>query len=128
MACDLISAREYELVKLVFGAIGTANVVDDTSGNRFPVKLAELATALTGTNGGLKVESVLASPVNIVLQASQLANAGTGTLTRTTTTGLGLYVAGTILINITGGGAATNSLQLFIEDSFDGGTTWNDLI
>jgi hypothetical protein len=33
-----------------------------------------------------------------------------------------------VLINITSGGAATGTLQVFLEDSADGGTTWDDVI
>lgn len=33
-----------------------------------------------------------------------------------------------ILLNITAGGTATGTLQLWIEDSPDGGTTWDDLV
>jgi hypothetical protein len=39
----------------------------------------------------------------------------------------GSYTAD-ILINITAGGTATGTLQLWIEDSADGGTTWDDLV
>ncbi len=33
-----------------------------------------------------------------------------------------------VLINITAAGGATGTLQLFIQDSCDGGVTWDDLI
>jgi hypothetical protein len=33
-----------------------------------------------------------------------------------------------LLINVTSGGAATGTLQIFLEDSSDGGTTWDDLL
>ena len=33
-----------------------------------------------------------------------------------------------VLLNITAGGTATGSMTIFIEDSVDGGTTWNDVI
>jgi len=33
-----------------------------------------------------------------------------------------------VLLNITAGGTATGSMTIFIEDSEDGGTTWNDVI
>lgn len=33
-----------------------------------------------------------------------------------------------ILLNITAGGTATGTLQIWIEDSVDGGTTWDDLV
>jgi hypothetical protein len=62
------------------------------------------------------------------LQASQTSGVTNATTTRTTTTGLGKYVDALFLLNITNGGAATGSLQLFLEDSVDGGTTWHDLV
>ncbi len=42
--------------------------------------------------------------------------------------GLDPYVDIDLLINITNGGAATGTLQLYVQDSADGGTTWDDLI
>lgn len=33
-----------------------------------------------------------------------------------------------VLVNITAGGTATGNMQIYIEDSSDGGTTWDDLI
>jgi hypothetical protein len=64
----------------------------------------------------------------LTLQASQTSGTSNATTTRTTTTGLGPYTKASILVNITGAGAATGTLQLFLEDSVDGGTTWNDLV
>lgn len=34
---------------------------------------------------------------------------------------------GQIVVSVTAGGAATGNLQIFVEDSFDNGATWNDL-
>lgn len=64
----------------------------------------------------------------IVLQASQVSAVVNGTTTRATTTGLGDYESCDVLLNITGAGAATGTVQVFIEDSADAGTTWDDLI
>lgn len=42
--------------------------------------------------------------------------------------GLQNYDAFVMLINITGAGVATGTLQIYIQDSWDAGTTWDDLI
>lgn len=58
----------------------------------------------------------------------------TSAITNTTTTrnvlqvGASGYTHAAFLVNITGGGAVTGTLNLFIQDSLDGGSTWNDLI
>lgn len=108
VATDDIGAIHYQLVKLVWGALDTANIVADVAGKRVPVDL--------GYDG------------SITLQASQVSAVTNTTTSRTTTTGLGIYTDAVILINISGGGAATGTLQLFLEDSCDGGSTWNDLV
>jgi hypothetical protein len=64
----------------------------------------------------------------VTLQASQVSGVSNATTTRTTSTGLGPYTDAAILINITAGGTATGTLQLFLEDSCDSGTTWQDWI
>ena len=79
--------------------------------------LNTLVTQGGGSGGGL-----------VTLQASQVAAIVNGTTTRTTTTSLGAFRDLAILINITAGGAATGTLQLFLQDSADGGTTWDDLV
>jgi hypothetical protein len=33
-----------------------------------------------------------------------------------------------ILVSVTAGGTATGTLQLYIQDSSDGGTTWDDVV
>src|ERR1700730_14355974 len=63
----------------------------------------------------------------VVLQAPQVTALVNGTTTRTTTSGLDVFTDAAILLNITGSGAVTGTLQLWIEDSYDGGTTWDDL-
>jgi hypothetical protein len=64
----------------------------------------------------------------VALQASQVSGVVNATTTRTVTTGLGSYADLAIVIALAGGSVATGLLQLFLEDSFDGGTTWQDLV
>ena len=63
-----------------------------------------------------------------IIQPTQIAGIAATTLTRN----IVLLPNGSkqinFLINITNGGTATGTLQLFIEDSIDGGTTWDDLV
>jgi hypothetical protein len=66
----------------------------------------------------------------VVIQPSQVSGVAATTLTRNT---VQLAPAGTqstvaILINITASGTATGTLQIWIQDSVDGGTTWDDLV
>jgi len=126
VASESDGTAEHELVIVEWGAVGTRNRVDDVSGKRLPIKISQFDATLLGPNGGLIVD--LAPPPSVTLQASQVAGNTNATTTRTITTGLGNWVAGTILINVTSGGVATGTLQIFLEDSFDGGTTWDDLI
>lgn len=42
--------------------------------------------------------------------------------------GLGNYQSLIFLINFTAGGTATGTVNLYIEDSLDGGTTWSDMV
>lgn len=72
--------------------------------------------------------TTLAGSGSLTLQASQTSGTSNATTTRSTTTGLDIYSDITIQINITNAGAATGTLQLFLEDSIDGGTTWDDLV
>jgi hypothetical protein len=108
VAADDIGGVYHQRVKVEWGANGSVNEVDDVSGVRLPVKI--------GWDG------------NITVQSSQVSATTNTTTTRTTTTGLGDYLDIDLIIKITGGGAATGTLQLFIQDSSDGGTTWDDLI
>lgn len=65
------------------------------------------------------------------VQASQVAGIVNATTTRNTlvltatSTSAGGDAA--FLLNITSGGAATGTLQIYLQDSIDAGTTWNDL-
>src|SRR5262245_55388181 len=121
-----VGVGHHEYVKVEWGPDNTFNKVDDTTGKRIPIKLGEIAATLLGPAGGLKVEDAVLS-ISTVLQASQVAAAATGTTTRTITTGLGNYIDASIVINVTSGGSGVGTLRLYLEDSFDGGTTWNDL-
>lgn len=65
----------------------------------------------------------------VTIQASQVAGVAATTLTRNTVTlRPGGFEQASFLINITAGGTATGTLQLYIQDSRDGGTTWDDLV
>lgn len=64
----------------------------------------------------------------ITLQAAQVAGVANATTTRTVTTGLDWFRDAIFLINITAAGTATGTLQLYLQDSYDGGTTWDDLV
>ena len=129
IASDDISGVKWQRVKITYGVDGTATDVSDTLGARVPINLSQsaLLPSALGPAGGLQVEDVTA-PASITLQASQVAGNANATTTRTTTTGLGKYTTALILVNVTAGGAATGTLQLFLQDSVDGGTSWNDLI
>lgn len=83
--------------------------------------ITALSTDLTGRLRVLRGQK-------ITLQASQVSATTNTTSTRTTTLDLAGFEMASILINITGAGTATGTLQLWLEDSVDGGTTWNDLV
>lgn len=83
----------------------------------------------------LAVIVLLAAPVGaqgrlVTLQPSQVSGIAATTLTRNTVilNATGDYASASILINITAAGTATGTLQLWIQDSCDGGTTWDDLV
>lgn len=120
------------------GANADAAVTGDNSGTQ-SAKLRGLSKILAdmwdSVNHWMKVSIqntsiavTLAGSGVITLQASQVSGVANATTSRTTTTGLDPYVDLTLLINITNAGAATGTLQLFLEDSADGGTTWDDLV
>jgi hypothetical protein len=115
------------LVALVL-AIAAAPAAAQTG----PINQTQINGATISTNAGVSdagSQRVALSYDGIVtLQASQVSGVSNATTTRTTTTGLGPYIDATILINITAGGTATGTLQLFLEDSCDSGTTWQDWI
>ncbi len=108
-------------------------VVESVYARYFRVVYTNGATAQTA----FRLQTIYeAAPTNndravsqqILLQPSQVSAAVNGTTTRATTTGLDAYTDLDILFNVTAAGAATTgTLQVFLEDSADGGTTWDDL-
>lgn len=69
-----------------------------------------------------------ATSQQILIQPSQVSGVTATTTTRATVTGLDAYSDLDVLINITASGTATGTLQIWLEDSPDGGTTWDDLV
>ncbi len=130
VAADDIGGIKHQRVKIEWGPNNTVNEVDNAAGKALPIKISETGSflpAALGSNGGLKIENVDTVGL-ITLQAAQVSGTAVTTTTRTTTTGLSNFSQAVILINITAGGAAGGTLQLFLEDSADGGTTWDDLV
>lgn len=62
------------------------------------------------------------------IQPSQVSGIAATTLTRNTVTLPLNTLELNILLNVTAGGTATGTLQIWLEDSVDGGTTWDDVI
>jgi len=75
----------------------------------------------------IALPAVARAQTPVTLQASQTSAIVNGTTTRNTIKIGDNYKSADILINITNGGAVTGTLQLFIEDSADGGVTWDDV-
>lgn len=74
---------------------------------------------------------LLSTPVwaqqGITIQAAQLSAVANGTVTRNQVVLPNCNVMD-VLVKFTTTGTATGSVGLFLEDSADGGTTWDDLI
>lgn len=104
-------------------ATGLVAQLDETSPST--VTENQFSTIRLSSRRALHVEAV---GTQITLQASQVSAIVNGTTTRTTTTGLAGFRDLAILINITGAGVVTGTLQLFLQDSQDGGTTWDDIV
>jgi hypothetical protein len=68
-----------------------------------------------------------AQPTFFVIQPSTVSGVAATTVTRNQVT-IPAAFAVNVLINITAGGTATGALTIFIEDSTDGGTTWDDVV
>jgi hypothetical protein len=83
------------------------------------------------TSALLALVLLLAMPAaaqqTITIQPAQLSAVANGTLTRNTSVLANCTVLD-VLVKFTTTGTATGSVQLFLEDSADGGTTWDDLI
>src|SRR6185436_14169314 len=70
-----------------------------------------------------------AQPSFMTIQPSQVSGITATTVTRNTVILPTLQpgAGAEFLLNITAGGTATGTLQIWLEDSVDGGTTWDDL-
>lgn len=118
---------------LNLGSGGDTFATDDIGGG-VKVQRVKAGWGADGTLTDVAATIAAALPVNpqgggvLTLQASVTSGVTNTTATKTTTTGMDIYSELDVLINITGGGAITGTLQLFLEDSADGGTTWDDLI
>lgn len=114
------------------GTSGAPIRTDPTGTTTQPVNTAQVAGTTTSVNAGVSDAGTQRMALSydgvVTLQASQTSGVTNATTTRTTTTGLGPYTDLVVLINITNAGAATGTLQLYLEDSIDGGTTWDDLV
>lgn len=116
----------------LWDAAGNERGANVTAGNALSTDQTSIAGTATSVNVGASDAGTqrvqLAYDGAVTLQASQVSGTTNATTTRTTTTGLGAYSSCSVLVNITNAGAATGTLQLFLQDSVDGGTTWNDWI
>lgn len=68
------------------------------------------------------------TPSVVVVQLPQVSGIAATTVTRNTITGLSRCTMLDVLLNITTTGTATGTLQIYLEDSVDGGTTWDDMV
>lgn len=65
----------------------------------------------------------------VTIQGSQTSGITNTTTTRNTIVfGNPGYKTVEVLLNITGAGVATGGVQVYLQDSVDGGTTWDDVI
>lgn len=108
IATDQVASEHYQQTKLHFGADGTVIQVANAAGARFPVE--------PGDDNPL------------ILLASQLSAVTNSTNVRSTITGLGKYVDLQIIIEILSAGAGTGVLRLWIQDSCNGGTNFDDMV
>jgi len=76
----------------------------------------------------LGTQATHAQPDFFVMQPSQVSGIAATTLTRNTFRLPPGVEQLDILLNITAGGTATGTLQIYLEDSVDGGTTWDDAV
>lgn len=83
------------------------------------LSIAALAVLLCGAPA--------AAQQTIMIQPAQVSAIANGTITRNVTQIPNCSVL-VVLLNITTTGTATGTLTLFVQDSADGGTTWDDLI
>ena len=116
-------------------AISLARVITEPVQGRF-FRLVYTNGATTQT--AFRLQTIYtAAPTNndratsqqFLIQPSQVSATANATATRATVSGLDAYTDVDLLINFTGSGAAVaGTVQIFIEDSADGGTTWDDLV
>ena len=92
---DLGGSVKVQRVKVGWGPDGTLNDTDDAAGKGLPVNVRGSGS--------------------LALQASQTSGVTNATTTRTTTTGLDIYADLDTLLNVTGAGAATGTLNLYLQ-------------
>lgn len=68
------------------------------------------------------------NPVVIQLASDQVSGIADGTVTRAIYSGLEHYDALLVLIRVSAAGTATGTVNLYLQDSWDGGTTWDDVL
>ena len=127
---NVAGAQFFRVACTVSPSAGTGSVLKAVAVNAAPIGQMIVNPTTNPVPQNLwQIGNQTISTVNIALQASQTSTIANGTTTRTTTTGLGIYNQLDILLNITAGGAATTgTLAIFLEDSADGGTTWDDVV
>lgn len=86
---------------------------------KWTIRLAALALAIMTVT--LRAQQL------VTIQAPQVAGIVNATTTRNIIVLPQGYREADFLLNITGTGAATGALNIWLQDSVDGGTTWNDL-
>lgn len=70
----------------------------------------------------------MVNPAVITLIEDQVSAVANGTNTRAEYAGVQNYDSILILINVTDAGAATGQVNLYVQDSWDNGTTWDDVV
>lgn len=68
------------------------------------------------------------NPVVIQLASDQVSGIADATVTRAIYSGLEHYDALLVLIRVSAAGTATGTVNLYLQDSWDGGTTWDDVL
>lgn len=68
------------------------------------------------------------NPVVITLAAAQVSAIADGTTTRAIYSGLEHYDALLVLIRVSAAGTATGTVNLYLQDSWDNGTSWDDVL
>lgn len=76
----------------------------------------------------LNIANAAISVITQAVQASQTSGVAAATTARTTTTGWAIYKSVDFVLNVTAGGTATGTVNIYIQDSVDGGTTWDDVV